>query len=87
MACVPECRHAELFRILSFHFKYRNGINNTAQLTEGHIFRQKGLVPVHALVCVCAHLYVHVPKYRRRTVLESWMSFFNKFARQENLAK
>lgn len=41
-----------LFGILSFHFKYRNGINNTAQLTEGRIFRQKGLVSVHAFVCV-----------------------------------
>lgn len=29
-------------------------MNNTAQLTEGRIFRQKGLVSVHALVCVCA---------------------------------
>lgn len=58
VACVPECRHAELFRILSFHFKYRNGINNTAQLTEGRIFRQKGLVSVHALVCVCVHVLV-----------------------------
>lgn len=53
VACAPEWRHAELFRILSFHFKYRNGMNNTAQLTEGRIFRQKGLVSVHALVCVC----------------------------------
>jgi len=47
---------------LSFHFKYRNRMNNTAQLTEGCIFRQKGLVSVHALVCACS--YVHVPKYR-----------------------
>lgn len=53
-ASVPECRHAERWRILSFNFKYRNGINNTAQLNEGCIFRQKGLVSVHALVCVHA---------------------------------
>lgn len=46
-----------LFGILSFHFKYRNGINNTAQLTEGRIFRQKGLVSVHAFVCVLVHAH------------------------------
>lgn len=54
VACVPQCRHAELFRILSFDFKYRNGIHNTAQLTEGCICRQRGLVSVHPLVCVHA---------------------------------
>lgn len=51
-ASVPECRRAVLCRILSFHFKYRNGINNIAQLTKGRVFRQKGLVSVHARVCV-----------------------------------
>lgn len=64
VAGIAECRHAELFQILSLQFKYRSGVKNSAQLTEGCVFRRKGLVSVHEPVCACTRFYVPMPSYK-----------------------